>query len=102
LAREDEPSTNFTNLKRVATDVWISFAELGCKPEKKNQNYEPGVFFFQNMNYLQAKLQDNNPIEKELAMYLICQLRIPITRCKQVKQILPTLISKFIIPEFKN
>lgn len=26
LAREDEPSINFTNLKRVATDVWISFA----------------------------------------------------------------------------
>lgn len=26
LSKEDEPSINFTNLKRVATDVWIAFA----------------------------------------------------------------------------
>ena len=35
-------------------------------------------------------------------MYLICQLRTPISRCKQVKKILPTLISKYVIPEFNN
>ena len=57
LSKEDEPSVTFTNLKRVATDVWIGFAELGCKIEKKGQPYEPGVFFFQNMNYLQGKLE---------------------------------------------
>lgn len=55
------------------------------------------------MNYIQSKLEDNtNPLEKELAMYLICQLRTPISRCKQVKKILPTLISKYVIPEFNN
>ena len=51
--------------------------------DKKTHNYDPGYFFFQNMNYIQGKLEDQtNPIEKELAMYLICQLRTPITRSK--------------------
>jgi hypothetical protein len=54
------------------------------------------------MNYLQQKLEETNPVEKELAMYLICQLRSPITRCKQVKALLPTLIAKYVIPEFQN
>jgi hypothetical protein len=51
------------------------------------------------MNYIQSKLESNtNPIEKELAMYLICQLRTPISRCKQVKKIMPSLIAKYVIP----
>ena len=103
MTKEDEPSINFTNLKRVATDVWVGFTELGSKLDKKSHNYEPGYFFFQNMNYIQNKLEGNgNPIEKELAMYLICQLRAPISRCKQVRSILPSLISKYVIPEFNN
>lgn len=82
--------------------MWVGFAELGNKPEKKGQAYEPGVFFYQNMNYLQAKLEGGDQIEKELAMYLICQLRSPITKSKQVKKLLPALIAKYVIPEFKN
>ena len=35
-------------------------------------------------------------------MYLICQLRSPIARCKQVKKMLPSLIAKYVIPEFNN
>jgi hypothetical protein len=35
-------------------------------------------------------------------MYLICQLRTPITKCRQVKKMLPTLIAKYVISEFKN
>ena len=35
-------------------------------------------------------------------MYLICQLRLPIIRCKHVKSILPTLISRYVISEFQN
>lgn len=35
-------------------------------------------------------------------MYLICQLRLPIIRCKHVKGILPTLISRYVISEFQN
>ena len=90
-------------MKRVATDVWVGFTELGSKLEKKSQNYEPGIFFFQNMNYIQSKLEGNaNPVEKELAMYLICQMRTPISRCKQVKKMLPGLIAKYVIPEFNN
>jgi len=87
----------------VATDVWVGFTELGSKLEKKSISYEPGIFFFQNMNYIQSKLEESgNPLDKELAMYLICQLRTPISRCKQVKKILPTLIAKYVIPEFNN
>jgi hypothetical protein len=53
---------NFTNLKRVATDCWVAFAELGTKPEKKNSAYEPGIFFYNNMNYLKTKLEQGNQI----------------------------------------
>lgn len=35
-------------------------------------------------------------------MYLICQLRSPIQKCKQVSALLPVLIAKYVIPEFQN
>lgn len=35
-------------------------------------------------------------------MYLICQMRNPITREKQVKKLLPSLIASYVIPEFAN
>ncbi len=35
-------------------------------------------------------------------MYIICQLRSPIMKCKQVKEMLPVLITKYVIPEFMN
>lgn len=54
------------------------------------------------MAYLQGKLEGGGMIEKELAMYLICQLRTPITKCRQVKKMLPTLIAKYVISEFQN
>lgn len=54
------------------------------------------------MSYLQAKLEGTDMVEKELAMYLICQLRSPITKCRQVKKMLPNLIAKYVIAEFQN
>lgn len=54
------------------------------------------------MTYLEAKLKGDNQIEKELSMYLICQMRSPITREKQVKKLLPSLIASYVIPEFAN
>lgn len=41
-------------------------------------------------------------LEKEMAMYLICQLRWTISRNKQFSDILPNLISQFVVPEFTN
>ena len=35
-------------------------------------------------------------------MYLICQLRIAINSCGEVKKIIPALVSKYVIPEFTN
>jgi hypothetical protein len=54
------------------------------------------------MNYLQSKLEAGAMIDKELAMYLICELRSTISKCKPVKSMLPMLITKYVIPEFKN
>lgn len=82
LNKETEPSINYTNLKRVATDVWVAFAELGSEAEKKNSPYQPGTYFYNSMKYLKEKLQGANLIEKEMAMYLICELRSPIMKCK--------------------
>lgn len=86
----------------MATDVWVGFSELGSRPERKGQPYEAGAFFYHNMNYLQGKLQGGDQVEKELAMYLICQMRSSITKSKQVKQMLPALIAQYVIPEFTN
>ena len=35
-------------------------------------------------------------------MYLICQLRNVVLKCQQVKDMMPQLISTFVIPEFQN
>lgn len=37
-----------------------------------------------------------------MAMYLICELRSPIMRCKEIKNELPNWIATYIIPEFSN
>ena len=106
LNKETEPCMNFTNLKRAATDIWIGIADIGSKTDKNGRNYKPGEFFYKNMNYLKDQLekgnQENNQIDKELAMYLICQLRSVVLKCEQVKNMMPQLISSYVIPEFKN
>ena len=35
-------------------------------------------------------------------MYLICQLRISINSCEEIKKIIPNLISHYVVPEFTN
>lgn len=61
-----------------------------------------GVLFVQNMNYLKKKLDGSEPLEKQMAMYLICQLRSCIKNCEQIKTILPNLISQYVVPEFTS
>ena len=56
LTKETEPCMNFTNLKRVATEIWTAISELGSKNEKEGKNYHPGQFFYNNMNFLRGKL----------------------------------------------
>lgn len=47
-------------------------------------------------------MEATNLIEKEMAMYLICELRSPIMKCKEIKGELPKWIGTYIIPEFAN
>lgn len=37
-----------------------------------------------------------------MAMYLICELRSSIMRCKEIRSELPKWIASYIIPEFTN
>lgn len=54
------------------------------------------------MAYLKSKLQGTNLLEKEMAMYLICELRSSIKNSEEVKKMLPALVSQYIVPEFTN
>ena len=93
---------NFTNLKKAATDIWTGISEIGSKTDKNGKNYKPGEFFYKNMNYLRDQLEKGDQVQKELAMYLICQLRSVVLKCQQVKEMMPQLISSYVIPEFQN
>lgn len=53
---------NNTNLKRVATDIWVAIAELGSKSDKSGKNYEPGIFFYNNMNHLRNQLEKGSQL----------------------------------------
>lgn len=37
-----------------------------------------------------------------MAMYLICQLRLTINSCQEIRKIIPELVSQYVIPEFTN
>lgn len=54
------------------------------------------------MSYLKSKLDGTNPLEKEMAMYLICQLRCSIKNSDLIKKIIPNLISQYVVPEFTS
>lgn len=38
-------STTFSNIKKVATEVWNSFMQLGSKHDRDQNVYHPGPFF---------------------------------------------------------
>lgn len=63
LSKETEPSINFTNLKRVATDVWVAFAELGSESERKTLPTSL-VFFYESMKYLKESSKGQTWLKK--------------------------------------
>lgn len=102
LKREMDPVQGFTNVKRAATDVWIALNEAGSEASPSSE-YVPGKHLFTSMDYLKSKLNNNsNLLEKEMAMYVLCQMWTTLFKVKAVKQALPLLIDSYIIPEFGN
>ncbi len=82
LSKEEEFAASYSNLKKAASEGWVVLAELGSKVSTKKTPYVEGKFFQNNMLYLKSKLEGGNPIETEMAMKLICDLRLPIKRSK--------------------
>jgi hypothetical protein len=90
----------YTNVKQAAMDLWISINELGSAMGMKDRT--PGKYLHQSMEYLQNKLSSASLLEKEMAMYILCQLRFLLIKIESVKSMIPSLIEKYVIPEFTN
>lgn len=58
--------------------------------------------FENNFQFLLQKLQSENLVEKELAMYLFCQIRITLNKVPQAKEMMPKVLANYVIPEFTN
>ena len=41
-------------------------------------------------------------IEKELAMYIFCQIRVTINRVPEAKNQMQAILDSFVIPQFNN
>lgn len=102
MRNEEEPGINFTNLKRAATDVWIAFFQCGSRHDRDQNVYYPGPMFSQNYQFLVSKIQSENLVEKELAMYLFCQIRITLHKIPETKQMMPQILANFVIPQLCN
>ena len=64
MNKEEDPTLNYTNLKKVAVDAWVTFSNIGSKRRSKGKQEEVGIFFYDNMNFLKSKLEGNNPLDK--------------------------------------
>jgi hypothetical protein len=100
LKRELDPIQMYTNVKQAAMDLWSSINELGSVMSLKE--CAPGKYLYQSMEYLQSKLISANLLEKEMAMYMLCQLRPLLMKIGSIKTMIPSLIKKYVIPEFTN
>lgn len=66
------------------------------------KEYTPGKYLYKSMEYLREKLHSTVLLEKEMAMYLLCQLSNILRKVEKIKEALPVLIEKYVIPEFAN
>lgn len=85
LRVDDESTMTYSNIKRVATEVWNSFMQLQSKYDREKSAYFPGPLFEENVTYMYEKISSANLLEKELGMYLFCENRILITRVPAVR-----------------
>lgn len=89
----------YSNIKRVATDVWNCFMQLQSKFDREKNLYHPGPLFEENLNFMFEKISSENLLEKELGMYLFCENRITIGRIATVKEKMPEIISNYVVPQ---
>lgn len=49
-------------LKKVATEAWTAFTNIGMKKKKKAKEEQMGIFFQENMAFLKSRLEGANPL----------------------------------------
>jgi hypothetical protein len=79
------------NTKMAATDLWTALTSV--------EENGTGKYTIKNMEFLVAKLEDTNLVEKEMAMYLMCKLRMSLGKNAVIKKHLSSIIYKYIVPE---
>ena len=52
LRVDDESSMTYSNIKKVATEVWNSFMQLGSKLDRDNNIYQPGPLFQKSVEFM--------------------------------------------------
>ena len=82
--------------------MWIAYFQMGSKTDREQNVYYPGPMFEENFKFLLSKLESENLVEKELAMYLFCQIRITINKVPQAKSMMSQVLAKYVIPQFQN
>lgn len=92
----------YSNIKRVATQVWNTFLQLGGKMDKDQGLYYPGPLFQDSLKFMYEKITSQNLLEKQLGMYLFCQNKITINKVPVIKQKMPEIIENYVIPELTN
>lgn len=102
LRNQDEPFINFTNLKKAATDLWIVYSQAKSYMNKDTFMYTPGPLFEDNFRFILQKIASPNLIEKEMGMYLLCNMRMIVAKVPVAKQTIVPLISQYILPQLSS
>jgi hypothetical protein len=99
-SNENDLTPNFSNTKKVATEVWGSFMQVGSRLD--SQAYHPGPLFQENFEFMLSKVGSSNLLEKELGMYLFCETRITIGRVPAARARMPEILQKYVVEELAN
>lgn len=93
---------NFTNLKKAATELWVTFTQLGSRTDHQNNAFTTGPFFSDNFNYILNNLASANLLDKEFAMFLFCEIRYTIIRVPEAKNMLLDIFKNYIVNELQS
>lgn len=82
------------NTKVAATDLWCAYSAV--------EENGSGKYVVKNVEFLIKKLEEANLVEKEMAMYLMCKLRMSLSKNAEVKKHLAAILEKYIVPELNS
>lgn len=94
---EDDIGSIYSNVKKAATHLWSTFMQYGSKTDRDQDTFSPGPIFEESIQFMVSKLCSENLLEKELGMYLFCENRVYVNRCKEVKEKMPEIISAHVL-----